>query len=275
MRWDAIDWARPVPAEFLVPEHQYGIVFADRLGRADRIHLNHLAVCFSCEQAVFLERVLIGVLGRCRGTLATVPDRHIERFVREEERHIDAFFRVLAAVRPDLYPAPALRLFRWTRREDAVVATSPLLAFFLVAELFEECTLHIPAVMDERPEHAFATVRDTMRAHAREERGHVAIDQRALTELAGRAGPVATAAQLAVVGLLVAYVDRLVARAWRATVAQAARERGWPPDLERSLRVRTVSRSDALGVAAFAGRLRASTLTGGRLLAAVLERSVA
>lgn len=274
MRWEAIDWGQPVPRDFLVPEHQYQIVHVGRLDRAARIHLNHLAVCFSCEQAIHLERVLIAYLERCRGALRTVPERHFVRFIAEERRHIEAFFDVLQKVRPDLYPTRELRLLRWTAREAALVRATPLVAFFLVAALFEECTLYIPDVMDERPEESFAIVRDVMRAHAREERGHVAIDERALAELGAAPRPWVAAQALSSL-VLIAYVDHLVKVAWRRTVAQAARELGLAAADARALLVRRGSRSDLLGVAAFATRLRAMPLPGARALAAILARAVA
>jgi len=128
-RWAAIAWSQPVPADFLIPEHHYRLE-GSGLGPAQRIRLNHLAVCFSCELFIHFERYLIAYLER-HGERAMARLAR-DRFAAEERAHIEAFYRLLRAIRPDLYPGRSLRFLGWGRRDDLLVLATPTVSFFLL-----------------------------------------------------------------------------------------------------------------------------------------------
>ncbi|HEU5058231.1 MAG TPA: diiron oxygenase [Kofleriaceae bacterium] len=267
-RWAEIDWAAPVPADYLIPEHHYRLLDGG-LTRGQRIRLNHLAVCFSCELFIHFEHYLIGYLER-HGERA-MPRRARDRFVAEERAHVEAFYRLLAAIRPDLYPGRALRFLDRGRLDDLLIAATPTVSFFLLAALFEEITLHVPVVMEEQLAQSFRTVLDVMRLHADEERSHVKLDERVLAaERARRPGWQIGGEVLLVLPLLY-YLDRAVTAGWRRAVDQFAGEESIGEAERQRLLGRPGSRSDLLGMASFAGKLRASGLAGAGLVARVIE----
>lgn len=267
-RWAAIDWAAPVPADFLIPEHHYRLADSG-LSRAQRIRLNHLAVCFSCELFIHFERYLIAYLER-HGERA-LPRRARDRFVAEERAHVEAFHRLLAAIRPDLYPARDLRFLDWGRLDDLLVAATPTVSFFLLAALFEEITLFVPLVMEEERAQSCRTVLEVMRLHAEEERSHVKLDQRVLAGARRRLPGWRIGGEVLLVLPLLAYLDAAVRAGWRRAVDQFAGEETIGEAERQRLLARPGSRSDLLGMASFAGKLRASRLAGGSLVARVIE----
>jgi hypothetical protein len=70
---------------------------------------------------------------------------------------------------------------------------------------------------------------------------------------------------------LLYYMDRAVRAGWRRAVDQFAAEETIGEAERQRLLARPGSRSDALGMASFAGKLRASGLAGRQLVARVLE----
>ena len=267
-RWAEIDWSAPVPADFLIPEHHYRLEDGG-LGRAQRIRLNHLAVCFSCELFIHFERYLIAYLER-HGERA-MPRRARDRFVAEERAHVEAFHRLLGAIRPDLYPGRRLRFLDWGRRDDLLIAATPVVSFFLLAALFEEITLYVPVVMEERLAQSFRPVLEVMQLHAEEERSHVRLDERVLAAERARRPGWRIGGEVLLVLPLLCYLDRAVRSGWRRAVDQFAGEEGIGEAERQRLLDRSGSRSDQLGMTSFAGKLRASGLTGGGLVARVIE----
>jgi hypothetical protein len=267
-RWADIDWRAPVPADFLIPEHHYRLERSG-LGPAQRVRLNHLAVCFSCELFIHFEQYLIAYLER-HGERA-MSRRARDRFVAEERAHIEAFHRLLGAIRPDLYPGRSLRFLDWGRLDDLLVAATPTVSFFLLAALFEEITLFVPVVMEERLAQSFRPVLDVMRLHADEERSHVKLDQRVLAAERKRRPGWRIGGEVLLVLPLLYYLDRAVRGGWRRAVDRFAAEESIGEAERQRLLARPGSRSDVLGMASFAGKLRASGLAGGALVARVIE----
>jgi hypothetical protein len=267
-RWAAIDWSRPVPADFLIPEHHYRLS-GSGLTRAQRVRLNHLAVCFSCELFIHFERYLVAYLER-HGE-RTMSRRARDRFAAEERAHIEAFHRLLRAIRPDLYPGRSLRFLDWGPLDDLLVAATPTVSFFLLAALFEEITLFVPVVMEERLAESFRPVLEVMRLHAEEERRHVRLDERVLSAERKRRSPWRIGSEVLLVLPLLCYMDRAVRTGWRRAVDHFAGEVVIGEAERQRLLARPGSRSDVLGMASFAGKLRASGLAGGSLVARVLE----
>ncbi len=267
-RWADIDWAAPVPADFLIPEHHYRLA-GTGLSPAQRIRLNHLAVCFSCELFIHFEQYLIAYLERHGDRAMTRRAR--DRFVAEERAHVEAFHRLLGAIRPDLYPGRTLRFLDWRRLDDLLVAATPIVSFFLLAALFEEITLFVPLVMEERLAQSFRPVLDVMRLHAEEERSHVRLDERVLAAERRRRRPWRIGGEVLLVLPLLYYLDCAVRAGWRRAVDRFAGEETIGEAERRRLLARPGSRSDVLGMASFAGKLRASGLSGGGLVARVIE----
>ncbi len=267
-RWADIEWTAPVPADFLIPEHHYRMADGG-LDRAQRVRLNHLAVCFSCELFVHFERYLIAYLER-HGERA-MPRRARDRFVAEERAHVEAFHRLLGAIRPDLYPGRRLRFLDWSRRDDLLIAATPVVSFFLLAALFEEITLYVPVVMEERIAQSFRPVLEVMRLHAEEERSHVRLDERVLAAERARRPGWRIGGEVLLVLPLLYYLDRAVRTGWRRAVDQFAGEERIGEAERQRLLARPGSRSDQLGMTSFAGKLRASGLTGAGLVARVIE----
>lgn len=267
-RWAAIAWSQPVPADFLIPEHHYRLSDSG-LTRAQRVRLNHLAVCFSCELFIHFERYLIAYLER-HGERA-MSRRARDRFAAEERAHIEAFYRLLRAIRPDLYPGRSLRFLGWGRRDDLLVLATPTVSFFLLAALFEEITLFVPLVMEEQLAQSFRPVLEVMRLHAEEERCHVRLDERVLAAERTRRASWRIGGEVLLVLPLLGYLDRAVRAGWRRAVDQFAGEETIGEAERQRLLARPGSRSDVLGMESFAGKLRASGLAGASLLARVIE----
>jgi hypothetical protein len=268
--WTAIDWSAPVPPAFLVPEHHYQLA-AGALDPGQRVRLNHLAVCFSCELFIHFERYLIATLEARGAQVPGLSTGACARFIAEERVHVDAFFRLLERIRPDLYRTRALRFLRWRRRDDLLVSSVPLVSFFLLATLFEEITLYVPAVMEERLDQSFPLVLDVMRLHAEEERHHVALDRHVLDQARSSRSAGRIAGDVLLVLPLLQYMDRQVRAGWAGVVDQFCREERLAPAVRRALLVRSSSRSDLLGMQSFAAKLRSSGLAGAGLLARVIE----
>jgi hypothetical protein len=145
-----------------------------------RVRLNHLSVRFSCESFVHFERYVIEYLQRYPERLGPLPEKLVRRFVDEELLHVEAFYLALEKLSPELNAGRRLHMHHWGWVDRLLLRVSPVLSFFLMAALFEEMTLYVPVVMDERPEESYAPLHEVMRLHAKEERGHVAIDERVL-----------------------------------------------------------------------------------------------
>src|SRR6185503_15534188 len=183
-----------------------------------RVRLNHLAVCFSCELFIHFERYLIAYLER-HGERA-MSRRARDRFAAEERAHIEAFYRLLRAIRPDLYRGRSLRFLGWGRRDDLLVLATPTVSFFLLAALFEEITLFVPLVMEEQLAQSFRPVLEVMRLHAEEERCHVRLDERVLAAERTRRASWRIGGEVLLVLPLLGYLDRAVRAGWRRAVDQ-------------------------------------------------------
>jgi hypothetical protein len=275
-RWDALDWASPiVPSTLVMPEAHYVDVAGLGLSERQRVGLNRLFACFTCELFVHFEAYVIEYLGRPGRPVPGLAPVHVARMVDEERVHSEMFLRLLCKLRPDLYPGGAgLRFFRWRPGDEAAVRLAPPGTFFLLAWLFEEITLYVPRALDESPGQCSPLVADVMRLHAREERPHVALDARVMAHLAGRRPRLQAGLETALALPLLAYVDGKVQRAWRRLVALAGRELGLTPRQRARLRKRRPSQSDRLGTQSFVERMAATDLAGAGLLCWALRRGL-
>lgn len=270
--WERIDYATPVPDDFLVPEHHWPALEAAPLERPVRVRANHLALRFSCEMFVHFERYVIEYLERYRSrTGDALGENQLQRFIDEERLHVDAFHRLLRLLRPDLYPDRRLRFLSWSAWDRWMLRVSPEITFFTLAALFEEMTLFVPVVMDERAEHSFAPVHQVMNLHAREERGHVALDERVLEAARARTPRWLFALQVLWSLPLMLYVDRVLAAAWRRAMQRFAEEEGLTRAQAAALRARKPSRSDVMGIRSFIEKVRRRPFPGGRILCFILE----
>lgn len=287
--WDGLDWSSLVyepgqlPEDFLIPERHYAPVEHLGLSHHQRLGLNRLFTCFTCELFIHFEHYVITYLERHSARVAFLPREHVSRFVHEERLHVRAFERLLRQVHPELYGQHAQmqseqelqrQFLRWDSGDARAVNLAPPLTFFLLAWLFEEVTLFVPEAWSRNGDCRRSLVRQIMVLHAREERGHVDIDRRVLATLGkGRFAPVVLAQTLLTLPLLL-YVDHKVAKAWPNLIARAVAEVGLDPSAARELQGRAPTLSDRLGIASFARQLALSEIAGGGLLSWILSKSV-
>jgi hypothetical protein len=278
--WDRIDFRAGVPrGAMVVPEAHY--LDAPELGLSwhQRVELNRLMTCFTCELFVHFEGYVIQYLERSGDRIPEVPRAVLDRFVAEERVHVEAFRRLLHTLRPDLYPDglagpdSALRFLRWGAGDELAVRCAPVGTFFLLAWLFEEITLCMPRILAAHPGESAALVVEVMALHAEEEAPHVAIDEQVLARM--RAAPAwAAHAQAALALPLLAYVDAVVRRAWRRVIELAAHELALTRAQRARLRDRGPSQSDRLGTASFCDKLSRADVAGTSLLRWALRREL-
>lgn len=279
-RWDRLDWAAAIPPDALVmPEAHYMDVAALGLTEAQRVALNRLFACFTCELFVHFEAYVIRYLERVAASVQGVSRPGIERFIAEERVHSEAFRRLLHKLRPDLYADDAseglpLRFLRWSRGDDTALRLAPMGTFFLLAWLFEEITLFVPRALDGCPQQCVPLVSEVMRLHAREEQPHVAIDERVLVHLTRSSRSFRSGLQTVLALPMLVYVDTKVRGAWRRLVAAAAQEIDLTPAQHARIRDRGPTQSDRWGLQSFLGKLGPSGIAGARLLCWVLRREL-
>lgn len=275
LRWEAIDWSAPLAVGAVIPERHYMSLDGLGLEPSQRVALNRLMACFTCELFVHFEAYVIRYLERGAARLGDLAPAAVGRFVEEEVLHSEMFERLMAKLRGDLYPAPGGRRFlRWVRADDLALWLAPSTTFFLLAWLFEEITLFVPEAMAEAPEQSCPTVRAVMELHARDERAHVALDAHALARADARR-PRALSWLMAALALpLLAYVDWRVRRAWRRLVGHAAGELQLSATQAARIAARGPTRSDVLGMRSFSEQLAQSGLAGAKLVAWVLDREL-
>jgi len=273
--WDAIDYAPAPPDRLVAAEAHWPFIAAVALTPAQRVALNRLALRFSCEMVAHFERYVVEYLERHRGRLrGALTDRAAQVFADDERAHIGGFLRLLRALEPAEYPGLELAFFRWTALDRAVVRLAPAVAFFVATELLEEMFLHLHHDMEEHPDETLPLARRVMAQHAREEKSHLAMDER---ELRARqaALPAWRFALEAVAGLaIVAVVDRKTAAAWRRAIEARADRLGLSAAQRRALARKRLSRSDVRGMRAWIDRRRRAPFPGSRLVIAALERAL-
>ncbi|WP_437769054.1 LysE family transporter [Sorangium sp. So ce281] len=104
-RWDRIDWTRPIPPGALViPEAHYMDVAGLGLTERQRVAINRLFTCFTCELFIHFEGYVIRYLERSAHRAPYLSAPVVARFVAEERTHAEMFRRLLHRLRPDLYP---------------------------------------------------------------------------------------------------------------------------------------------------------------------------
>lgn len=276
-RWDRLDWAAPIPAALVIPEVHYMDMAPLGLTDPQRVRLNRLLACFTCELFIHFEGYVIAYLGRWPRRIAQLPPPLVTRFIAEEQVHAEMFHRLLHKLRPDLYAPGAdapLRFLRWSPADDLALRLSPPGTFFLLAWLFEEITLMMPRILDATPAECSALLAAVMRLHADEERPHVAIDERVMSTIITRGPRWRVGANTALALPLLAYVGAKVQRAWSGFVARADGELALTARQRRLLRGRGPSLSDRLGIASFTDKMDRSALTGAPLLCWALRREL-
>jgi hypothetical protein len=274
MSWAQLDWDTPISESALVvPEAHYLALDGLGLDPQRRVALNRLFACFSCELFIHFEGYVIRYLER-HGDRLDLARPAQERFAQEERLHSEMFQRLLHRLRPSLYPEERAetRFVRWSRADDRVLAMAPPGTFFVLAWLFEEITLYMPPALEARPDQCSALLRRVMELHAEDERPHVAIDRKVLTERSAPRLLRILETWLALPILL--FVDLKVGRAWRELVALAERELGLSPEQRRLLLARGLTQSDRWGMESFLSQLREQRLAGKRLLCWALQRQL-
>jgi hypothetical protein len=274
-RWDRLDWSAAIPRDaFVIPESHYLGAPPLGLDEDQRVALNRLLACFTCELFVHFEGYVIGYLERHAPRIPALSQALVDRFVAEERVHCEMFRRLLVALRPDLYPTPdaPLRFLRWGRRDDLIVRVAPPGTFFLLAWLFEEITLFVPRIMAATPDQSSALVAAVMHLHAEDEGPHVAIDEQMMTYL-GQRGRMWWDG--AVVLPILHYIDGKAKRAQHAMADVATAELGLTADQRARLLARGPSQSDRMGMQSFVDKLADRDVAGTQLLRWILRRELA
>lgn len=280
-RWERLDWSAPLAAnQPVMPESHYMSLEGLALSERQRLGLNRLFACFTCELFVHFEGYVIAYLERSPHRVPTLSRALLERFVAEERVHTEMFGRLLHRLRPDLYGEPrdhhvALRFLKWRASDDLVLGLAPVGTFFLLAWLFEEITLFVPAILDAAPAESADLVRQVMALHAREEESHVAIDAHVMTHLTANCPRWWARTQSVLTLPLLGYVDSRVRRAWLRLVTHAADELDLTAAQRDALRERGPSRSDVAGMESFVAKMARAPLPGTRPLCWTLRRVVA
>lgn len=276
-RWDQLDWSTPILPSLVIPEVHYMDTAPLGLREWQRVRLNRLLACFTCELFIHFEGYVIAYLERWPGRVASLPPPLVRRFIAEEQVHAEMFHRLLHRLRPDLYdeaPRARRRFLRWSASDDLALRLSPPGTFFLLAWLFEEITLMMPRILDETPDECSALLAQVMRLHADEERPHVAIDERMMNGLI-REGPRWRVGLHTTLALpLLAYVGGKVQLAWSALVAHATDELALTLAQRRRLKDRGPSLSDRRGIESFTRKMDDSDLAGAPLLCWALRREL-
>ena len=257
-----------------MPEHHWPAFVDLPLDRAVRIRFNHFAVRFTCEMFIYFEHSIIEYMRRHRARLRNlVKESHRVRFIEEEKKHTDAFYRLLFLLRPDLYDTRDVHFLKPSRWDRLLLFLTPPATFFIMAELFEEMTIFVPAVMAERPEHSFAPVYEVMKLHAEEELGHVRIDTQALEIARERAPGWIFGAQALWSLPLMLYAELKLRSCWKKAVGKFAAEENLTPE-QAKLLVRKPSRSDILGFESFLEKKQGAEMPGLRILCAILKKVI-
>ncbi|MBZ0236149.1 MAG: diiron oxygenase, partial [Deltaproteobacteria bacterium] len=234
--WAAIDWSPPLPWAELIDAEHYAVDGLAALAPAQRIRFSQLATCHTCELFIHFERYLIEYVERHAAALPGAPGRW-RRFVAEERRHVDAFVRLLTAIRPDLYPRGAQRFMAWGLADEVLVRTVRPVPFFLLAAMFEEITLWVPQLLAEAPVR-YPPLFDVMALHADEERRHIALDTYVLRHAIEREPRWRLRADVWSVLPLLVHCDRRARAGWRRMTAQLAGETALDRATRRGLDVR-------------------------------------
>ena len=276
-RWDRLDWSAPILPALVIPEIHYMDTAPLGLREWQRVRLNRLLACFTCELFIHFEGYVITYLERWPDRVAQLPAPLVRRFIAEEQVHAEMFHRLLHKLRPDLYDTGAAarrRFLRWRASDDLVLRLSPPGTFFLLAWLFEEITLMMPRILDESPDECAALLVQVMRQHADEERPHVAIDERMMDGLIRRGPRWRVRANTALALPLLAYVGTRVQLAWSTFVAHATDELALTVAQRRRLTDRGPSLSDRRGIESFTAKMDDTDLAGAPLLCWALRREL-
>jgi hypothetical protein len=186
----AVDRAKPwepdeLGALWFVPA--FGLLDAEQRRRCNQLHA--LGVC---EQFVWFEQQLICAIGNvlAAGGLPALLDEALRHFIREEQKHIAMFWRLLEKSEPAWYRQRAPRLFVVSAPQQFAMermSASPhvLLAWIWLAILVEERTLylsrlHIQAA-NKAPGEIDALHTQVHSFHFRDEVRHYQLDQHLLS----------------------------------------------------------------------------------------------
>ena len=173
---------------FFVPEEMSHLFYSPAyqlLGPNDRLVYNQVTGLALCEQFIFLEdhilAPMIRSLLRSKSVLISPPLRaHLERFLDEEAKHGEMFWRVLEAAAPEKYPRRKLRyaMSVSSLMMEKLLLAMPLtlVAWIWLAMFFEERTVHI-ARLYRRATNVCPVFQRAHHLHMTEETQHVELDK--------------------------------------------------------------------------------------------------
>lgn len=164
------------------------------LNPAERLRCNQLQALSICEQFIWLERHVIRPLGRVLdGKDVPYPLREaMWHFMREEDKHIEMFWRLLERSEPEWYRSRTTRFFSVSPMQqfgiDCIVEYPRLLLAWIWLIIFvEERTLYIARryteITKESPAQIDHLHAEVHQLHLRDEARHYQLDQHVLTWL--------------------------------------------------------------------------------------------
>lgn len=164
------------------------------LDEAERLRCNQFQALSLCEQFIWLERHVIHPLTRVlEGRDVPQPLREaMWHFIREEDKHIEMFWRVLERSEPDWYRSRIPRLFRVSPLQqfgiERVVENPRVLVAWIWLTIFvEERTLYLARryieAENETPGRIDRLHTQLHQFHFRDEARHYQLDQHVLTWL--------------------------------------------------------------------------------------------
>jgi hypothetical protein len=272
--WEAIEYAAAPSDAFVACEAHWPFIAEVPMTREQRIALNKLALRFSCEMVAHFERYIVEYLEQHRERLhGALSERAAAVFAADERAHIAGFVRLLRALEPAEYREERLAFFRWSAWDRAVVRLAPAVTFFVAADLLEEMFLHLHHDMEDHADATLPLARTVMALHAREEKSHLAMDERVLRARREQLPRWRFAIEAVASLLIIAVVDRITGRAWRDAVGARAESLGLTAEQHEQLARKRLSRSDVRGIRAWIARRR-DGFPGSRIVTSILGRAV-
>lgn len=195
---DDIDWSLAVDQEKpWEPDDMNALWFVPsfaRLNAGQRTRCNQLHALAVAEQFVWFESQLIRAIGSLLDgpALPGLLEQALRDFVRDEQKHIEMFWRLLERSAPDWYRSRKLRLFHVSPLQQFATdrmtsAPRTLVAWVWLAIFIEERTLYISRLHVQAAKRTPGRI-DALHSqvhdfHFRDEVRHYQLDQHLLTWL--------------------------------------------------------------------------------------------
>ncbi|MCB1155940.1 MAG: diiron oxygenase [Leptospiraceae bacterium] len=252
LNWNSIQYESEVPKTFLIPEHHWPQLLNTSLSLEQRIRLNHLASYFMCEMFVYFETSIIQYMEYNKSKIFQfLTEKQYTKFIYEEKEHIRAFKTLSKIIAPELYSEDKLQFLHRSSFDSLILRHTPLSSFFMMAFLFEEMTLFVFPVMQEKLDESWKPVLDVMDLHAREEKSHVRYDRIVVEGVITKRSFLRTQFEMLSLLPLVAYSDKKVALAWKKAAKYFAIKENLNATQYKEIKKKGMSKSDRMGISSY------------------------